>query len=186
MDNLSLITVFSLPFLCVMSVLIVYFYSKAHLKQQTDKARQLHLKTQEQLHLITQLLHSNNKLLARILQNDLGDNFSAVSHFNEMAITSPFAAGTMTNDGQSTKLYVGNLDYSATEQELADLFSVYGVIEAVNIPVNRYNGRARGFGFVTFTTPSEAEKALSLLNGADFKGRSLQVNFAKEKESVAA
>jgi RNA recognition motif-containing protein len=80
-----------------------------------------------------------------------------------------------------TKLYVGNIDYAATESELALHFGSYGHIEFVNIPINRYNGRARGFGFVTFAMPEEAERAMAL-NGSEFKGRQIQVNFAKERE----
>lgn len=85
------------------------------------------------------------------------------------------------NSTSPTKLYVGNIDYSATESELSQLFSQYGAIEFVNIPVNRYTGRARGFGFVSFVSPKDAERA-TVLNGSEFKGRQIQVNFAKERE----
>jgi len=81
----------------------------------------------------------------------------------------------------SRKIYIGNLEYSTTESELMNLFDVYGVIESVNIPLNRYNGRARGFGFVTFETIADAERAVEL-NGQMFKNRTLQVNFAKERD----
>lgn len=80
-----------------------------------------------------------------------------------------------------TKLYVGNIDYSATEVELGAHFARFGQIEFVNIPVNRYTGRARGFGFVTFDSKESAERAISL-NGSEFKGRQIQVNFAKERD----
>ncbi len=86
--------------------------------------------------------------------------------------------------GNEFKLYVGNIDYAATEAELAAYFADYGSIESVNIPVNRYTGRARGFGFVTFTSREEAEKAMAL-NGTTFKGRQIQVNFAKERDFSA-
>jgi RNA recognition motif-containing protein len=82
------------------------------------------------------------------------------------------------------KLYVGNIDYSATESELEAHFAHFGQVEFVNIPVNRYNGRARGFGFVTFVAKQDAERAMSL-NGSEFKGRQIQVNFAKERDSVS-
>lgn len=78
------------------------------------------------------------------------------------------------------KLYVGNIDYSASEEELEKLFSKFGQIEFVNIPVDKYSGRARGFGFVTFDEPRSAARALEL-NGSEFKGRQIQVNFAKER-----
>ena len=86
--------------------------------------------------------------------------------------------------GNEFKLYVGNIDYAATEAELAAYFAEYGTIESANIPVNRYTGRARGFGFVTFASREEAEKAM-VLNGTTFKGRQIQVNFAKERDFSA-
>ncbi len=86
--------------------------------------------------------------------------------------------------GNEFKLYVGNIDYAATEAELAAYFSEYGTVESSNIPVNRYTGRARGFGFVTFASREEAEKAM-VLNGTTFKGRQIQVNFAKERDFSA-
>lgn len=89
------------------------------------------------------------------------------------------AANSSSNEH---KLYVGNIDYAVTEAELAEHFGAYGEVEGANIPINRYNGRARGFGFVTFVSREEAEKAI-VLNGTAFKGRQIQVNFAKERES---
>ncbi len=78
------------------------------------------------------------------------------------------------------KLYVGNIDYAATEAELASHFEQFGEVEFVNIPVNRYTGKARGFGFVSFVSKEDAERAMSL-HGSEFKGRQIQVNFAKER-----
>ncbi len=72
-----------------------------------------------------------------------------------------------------SKLYVGNLDYAATEEELRELFSAHGEIKEVNI----INGR--GFGFVEFSTPEEAEKAKEALDGQDFKGRTIKVDEAR-------
>ena len=83
---------------------------------------------------------------------------------------------------ESHKLYVGNIDYGVTEEELESYFSGYGDIDGVNIPVNRYTGKARGFGFVTFSSKEDAQKAM-VLNGTEFKGREIQVNFAKEREA---
>lgn len=82
-----------------------------------------------------------------------------------------------SNEG---KLYVGNIDYSASEDELESLFSQFGKIELVNIPVNRYTGKARGFGFVTFESSLDAQNALAL-NGTEFKGRQILVNYAKDR-----
>ncbi len=87
--------------------------------------------------------------------------------------------------GNEFKLYVGNIDYAATEAELAACFAPYGTVESSNIPVNRYTGRARGFGFVTFGSRVDAEKAMAALSGTTFKGRQIQVNFAKERDLSA-
>jgi len=84
---------------------------------------------------------------------------------------------------QEAKLYIGNIDYSTTERELERIFSEYGEISNVNIPTDRYNGKARGFGFVTFRSTAEALKAMEL-NGTEIKGRTIQVNFAKERDNL--
>ena len=74
---------------------------------------------------------------------------------------------------QGSKLYVGNLSYSVTSEELEELFSAHGEVKQVNII------QGRGFGFVEMSSPSEAEKAKEALNGSDFKGRSLKVDEAR-------
>jgi len=74
---------------------------------------------------------------------------------------------------QGSKLYVGNLSYSVTSEELEKLFSGHGEVKQVNII------QGRGFGFVEMSSPSEAEKAKEALNGSDFKGRSLKVDEAR-------
>jgi len=74
---------------------------------------------------------------------------------------------------QGSKLYVGNLSYSVTSEELEELFSGHGEVKQVNII------QGRGFGFVEMSSPSEAEKAREALNGSDFKGRSLKVEEAR-------
>lgn len=87
---------------------------------------------------------------------------------------------TDAEDLDETKLYVGNIDYAASEAELAAHFAKYGQIDMVNIPTDRYTGRARGFGFVTFKKANDALKAM-VLDGSEFKGRQIQVNFARER-----
>jgi RNA recognition motif-containing protein len=76
------------------------------------------------------------------------------------------------------KLYVGNLPFSATEEELTNLFSVHGEVQSVNIITDRMTGRARGFGFIEM---ENADVAIQELNGKEFSGRTLTVNEAKEK-----
>jgi len=73
---------------------------------------------------------------------------------------------------QGSKLYIGNLNYSITTEQLEELFSSYGEIKQVNII------EGRGFGFVEMSNSSEAEKAKEALDGSDFKGRTLKVNEA--------
>ena len=81
-----------------------------------------------------------------------------------------------------TKLYVGNLPYSVTEQAIEDLFSQFGPVDSVALIKDRDTGRLKGFGFVEFKNQADAEKALSL-NDTDFEGRPLRVNVAKPRES---
>ncbi len=79
------------------------------------------------------------------------------------------------------KLYVGNLPFSATEDELRELFGVHGALQSVNVITDRETGRARGFGFVEFEDSDSAEKAMQALDGRDHGGRSLKVNEANER-----
>jgi len=83
------------------------------------------------------------------------------------------------------KIFVGNLDFSATEESLRTLFEPYGAVESVNIPTDRETGRARGFAFVEMAD-SSAEKAIAALNGTNVGGRALNVNEARPKPERAA
>lgn len=78
-------------------------------------------------------------------------------------------------------IYVGNLPFSATEEELRNLFSPYGTVHAVKLVSDRETGRPRGFGFVEMDD-SAAANAISALNGKDIGGRSLRINEARERE----
>jgi RNA recognition motif-containing protein len=78
-------------------------------------------------------------------------------------------------------LYVGNLPHSTTESELRSTFEAHGAVEKVTIVMDRDTGRSRGFGFVEMTNASEADKAISALNGTDLGGRTLTINEAKPK-----
>lgn len=77
------------------------------------------------------------------------------------------------------KLYVGNLPFSATEQELTDAFGQCGTVESAKIITDRDTGRSKGFGFVEMSSDEEAQKAISQFNGADYGGRPMTVNEAK-------
>jgi cold-inducible RNA-binding protein len=85
----------------------------------------------------------------------------------------------------STKLYVGNLSYNTTENDLNDAFAAHGTVVETNLMVDRMSGRPRGFGFVTMSTPEEAQKAIEAMNGASLDGRNLTVNVARPKEERA-
>lgn len=83
------------------------------------------------------------------------------------------------------KLFVGNLSFQTTENDLQDAFAAHGTVLEANLMVDRMSGRPRGFGFVTMSTPEEAQKAIAALNGADLGGRNLTVNIARPKEEFS-
>jgi len=82
----------------------------------------------------------------------------------------------------SKRIFVGNLPFSTTEEELNDLFKENGQVESVAIITNRYSGRSRGFGFVEMTDDSEAGKAIEELNGKVLEEREIVVSEAKPRE----
>src|SRR5205823_11408037 len=82
----------------------------------------------------------------------------------------------------SNKLFVGNLSFNVTENDLQDMFAAHGTVVEANLMMDRVSGRARGFGFVTMSTPEEAQKAITALNGSSIDGRALTVNVAKPRE----
>lgn len=85
----------------------------------------------------------------------------------------------------SMKLYVGNLSFNATEDDLQQLFSQAGSIESVSMVTDRDSGRSRGFAFVEMSSKSEGESAIARFNGSELDGRSLTVSEAKPRENRA-
>ena len=81
----------------------------------------------------------------------------------------------------SKKLYVGNISYSTTEDQLEDLFSQYGTVLNVNIVTDRYTNRSKGFGFVEMEEDDAAQAAISAINGNEIDGRELRVDEARER-----
>ena len=79
-------------------------------------------------------------------------------------------------------IYVGNLSYGMSEDELRDAFGAFGEVSSVKILMDRETGRSRGFGFVEMPNSVEAEKAIAQLNGKDVGGRALRINEARPKE----
>jgi len=82
----------------------------------------------------------------------------------------------------SNKLFVGNLSFNTTENDLQDAFAGHGTVLEANLMTDRVSGRPRGFGFVTMSTPEEAQSAISALNGQQIDGRALTVNVARPRE----
>jgi RNA recognition motif-containing protein len=81
----------------------------------------------------------------------------------------------------NTKLFVGNLSFSTTENDLHDAFAAHGTVVEANLMTDRATGRPRGFAFVTMGSPEEAQKAVQAMNGANLDGRNLTVNEARPK-----
>ena len=82
----------------------------------------------------------------------------------------------------SNKLFVGNLSFNTTENDLQDAFAAYGSVTEANLMMDRMSNRPRGFGFVTMSTAEEAQKAIEGLNGRELDGRALTVNVARPRE----
>lgn len=82
----------------------------------------------------------------------------------------------------STKLFVGNLSFNTTENDLHDAFAAHGTVVEATLMMDRMSGRSRGFAFVTMGTPEEAQKAIAAMNGSQLDGRPLTVNIARPRE----
>ena len=85
----------------------------------------------------------------------------------------------------NNKLFVGNLSFNTTENDLQDTFAAHGTVLEAHLPTDRVSGRPRGFAFVTMGTPQEAQAAITAMNGASLDGRNLTVNEAKPREERA-
>ena len=82
----------------------------------------------------------------------------------------------------SAKLFVGNISFNITENDLQDAFAAHGTVIEANLMMDRATGRPRGFGFVTMSTPEEAQKAIDAMHGKELAGRALTVNLARPRE----
>jgi cold-inducible RNA-binding protein len=82
----------------------------------------------------------------------------------------------------STKLFVGNLSFDTTENDLQDAFAAHGTVTEANLMMDRATGRPRGFAFITMGSQEEAQKAIDALNGSNLGGRALTVNVARPRE----
>ncbi|WP_447972620.1 RNA recognition motif domain-containing protein [Nitrospira sp. Kam-Ns4a] len=81
-----------------------------------------------------------------------------------------------------SKIYVGGLPYSATEEQLSELFAAHGTVESVRVITDKFTGQSRGFGFVEMASAEEARKAIEALNATQLGGRTLTVNEARPQE----
>mgnify|MGYP002750910954 CR=1 FL=1 len=79
-------------------------------------------------------------------------------------------------------IYVGNLDYRVDENDLEDIFSEYGTVSSAKIIIDKFNGRSKGFGFITMENQEEANLAIKELNGAEYEQRDMVVNEAKPRK----
>jgi cold-inducible RNA-binding protein len=90
------------------------------------------------------------------------------------------------NHHMNNKLFVGNLSFNTTENDLQDAFAAQGTVTEANLVMDRTTNRPRGFAFVTMSTAEEAQKAIAALNGTELDGRGITVNIAKPREERPA
>jgi RNA recognition motif-containing protein len=83
-------------------------------------------------------------------------------------------------------IYVGNLSYEVSPEDLSEVFSEYGKVKRVHLPTDRETGRKRGFGFVEMETEAEEDKAIETLDGAEWMGREIKVNKARPRENQSS
>ena len=189
MEILKLVDVHFVLSLAIILVIFATFYSMA-LKRQKHAVLKIDesLKRQEQanyqLNQILNEIRRSNRLLSELADiESTGEYMEPMDPVQSQSQQS--SENTVPQVDSQYKLYVGNIDYAATESELAAHFAQFGQVEFVNITVNRYTGKARGFGFVSFVSKEDAERAMSL-HGSEFKGRQIQVNFAKERAEAVS
>ena len=88
----------------------------------------------------------------------------------------------LAQKGHPVNIFVGNLAFSVTEQDVRELFAPYGVVDRINLITDRETGRLRGFGFVEMADDHAAQAAMTALNGKELAGRALQVDEARQRE----
>lgn len=81
----------------------------------------------------------------------------------------------------TTRLFIGNLSWTTTDDSLKEAFAAHGTVTDAKVIIDRYNNRSRGFGFVTYSAPEEADAALNQMNGVEIDGRAVRVDRASER-----
>ncbi len=81
-----------------------------------------------------------------------------------------------------SRLFVGNLSYQTMENDLQEYFAQAGAVSAINVMFDKFTGRSRGFAFVEYASPADAQKAVTMFHGKEFQGRPLTVNIARPRE----
>ena len=99
---------------------------------------------------------------------------------SDSAVEGLYSKGAI--DLMATKLYVGNLSYQTTDQQLRDMFAETGNVTSAQVVTDKYTGQARGFGFVEMATEDEAQQAIATINGRSVDGRTLVVNESRPRE----
>jgi len=102
--------------------------------------------------------------------------------FQNLSIFIRRKCGSQSAKGKTMNIYVGNMPFSMTENQLNDAFSAFGTVTSARIATDRDTGRAKGFGFVEMGNNAEAAKAITALNGTEHDGRNIVVNEAKPRE----
>lgn len=99
--------------------------------------------------------------------------------------TDPTSRHNTTNPMSQNRLFVGNLSYQTVENDLQDFFSAAGNVTSVNLMMDKFTGKSRGFAFVELASPDEANKAVEMFHGKELQGRALTVNIARPREERA-
>src|SRR5207248_5960789 len=113
----------------------------------------------------------------------------AVRHSVILPVQNPpplgFLSWTTNSMNNESRLFVGNLAYQTMENDLQEYFSQAGVVTSVNLMLDKFNGKSRGFAFIEYSTPEEATKAVEMFHNEEFPGRALTVNIARPREERA-
>ncbi len=103
-------------------------------------------------------------------------------HVSDKFTRLPYCFFRSTIEEMGTKLYVGNLSFNVTSEDLQEHFAAAGAVQSANVVMDRETGRSRGFGFVEMASDDEATSAIAQFNGAEYDGRNLVVNEARPRE----